>query len=146
MKHQAGFTLIELIMVIVILGILAATAMPKFADLRGDANISALNGLKGAMEATAMIAHGVHLTRGTASNVDVTIEGTAVSMVNGYPTGNAAGIVAAMNLDAAKFSWIDSPASAIAMSGAANTTCYVPYTEANGALAATTGTIVSTGC
>lgn len=49
MKRQGGFTLIELVVVIVILGILAVTAAPRFLNLQDDARESALQGLKGAM-------------------------------------------------------------------------------------------------
>lgn len=58
MKRQGGFTLIELVVVIVILGILAVTAAPRFLNLQDDARESTIQGLKGAMDGAAGIVYG----------------------------------------------------------------------------------------
>lgn len=85
MRKQTGFTLIELVLVIVIIGILAAFALPRFTDLSSDARRAALQGLAGGVRAGAALAHAQQLATGAGSAATLTIEGQSITLVNGYP-------------------------------------------------------------
>ncbi|NOI82994.1 type II secretion system protein [Vibrio tubiashii] len=93
MKRQGGFTLIELVVVIVILGILAVTAAPRFLNLQDDARNASLQGLKGAMQGASGIVYGKSAINGTESgNSSISMAGQTVNTTNGYPEASANGI------------------------------------------------------
>ena len=94
-RQQGGFTLIELIMVIVILGILAAFALPRFADLSGDAKKASLSGLAGSLKSAAAIARSSQLAARASLCTSVTVDGPSVAMLNGYPQALATGGISA---------------------------------------------------
>ena len=88
-QTQRGFTLIELVMVIVILGVLAATAIPKFVDLKTDAVTAATQGVAGALSSASAINYGsrsISSTRGAAVT-NCTDASNANIMQGGIPTG-----------------------------------------------------------
>ncbi len=84
-RQQSGFTLIELIMVIVILGILSAFAVPKFADLAGDAERAATEGARAAVKSASGIVHASYLVNNAAT---VVLEDVTVDIVDGYVSGS----------------------------------------------------------
>ncbi|MFZ6038948.1 type II secretion system protein [Vibrio natriegens] len=149
MKRQGGFTLIELVVVIVILGILAVTAAPRFLNLQDDARTASLQGLKGAIDGAAGITYGkaaVEGVEGTASGDSV--EGIALAY--GYPTVAGLDVAVAGLSDWQEFdlgtptagvkyyTFESTSATKIAAWVSDNTKgCYVKYTVATDATAAT---------
>jgi len=158
MKRQGGFTLIELVVVIVILGILAVTAAPRFLNLQSDARESSLQGLKGAMAGAAGIVYGRAAIDGveTQSSVTAASSASGIALTFGYPSATTDGIGNAVDgLGANDGDWIavsgsgstaTAPVIHYSFAGSASDTeCFVTY-ETNASAGAPTITVENGGC
>lgn len=145
MKQQKGFTLIELIIVIVILGILAVTAAPKFINIQDDAAESAAEGIAGALNSAAVSVRGAALVRGVAATGgNVSASGSNVAVVaGGYPAATAAGIGNAVEIDS---SWPSAVSGSTFVYQNASGNCVVSYSVTANATNPSFTATVNSGC
>jgi|SRR5450631_4153265 MSHA pilin protein MshA len=142
-----GFTLIELVVVITILGILAAFAIPKFIALDQQARIATVNGLVGTVKSAAALARS--LGQATGNPASVTMEGTAVAMLNNYPDSGSGGIPNAVNVAAADFTYVGTAGTSgtwTRVGAPTPATCIVVYTPATAAGVPPTVVPTTGGC
>lgn len=174
MKKSSGFTLIELVVVIVILGILAATAAPKFMDLQKDARVSALNGLMGAMKSANSMVYSKAILAGQdtidpgiicsnsepcSKDKDGVYTDNAVKLKYGHPAADKDGIVKALQDDIVEYSatevgdWVYLQNDqwiriypAVFKDSTNTTECYVQYTAPDSKDKNPEFKLVKTGC
>ncbi|WP_370304978.1 pilin [Sinimarinibacterium flocculans] len=155
-KHQSGFTLAEMTVVIVVLGILSAFFIPKFEKLIVDARIAKVERLAGTLQEAAAITHATQIAEQLGEAISVDMNGTAaggtVTMDNRYPTANTTGITAAIDsyiagsvFGADKGQFTDNGAGEYVLNGA-TADCKVTYVGPAAVGELPTVTVSTTGC
>lgn len=140
---QKGFTLVELVVVIVILGILAATALPRFVNLTDEARVAAVNGVAGGLRSAVAVIQSQYMATGNMTSTTVATVGGVNVTVNagtGIPVGTAAGIGNAMQaLDGFTPDYTAPAAVTFRPTNGGSATCQATYDGTSGAVGTATG-------
>lgn len=160
-QQQSGFTLIELVAVIVLLGILAVTALPRFVNLQGDAREATLRGIEAALRGADAQVYSKALIQNQTGATGTVVDGAdTIELVNGHPEATA---TTPANVDITELvapaggsgllGWASDTALTGALADGTTTvyygysaTCHVLYTEAASAQAGPTISVVATNC
>ena len=133
MNKSNGFTLIEMVVVIVIVSILAAFAVPTYLEIRSDARVSSIQTALGAVRAASAMAHALYLAPGT-SPATVTMDNVSVALTNGYPSYasilTAAGINTGTTAGSYTTTGMASPQLVTIVGATTPGSCLVSYTAA----------------
>jgi MSHA pilin protein MshA len=125
-RAQAGFKRVELIAVVVVLGIVASAAVPRYVGLETEARVAAVKHMGGVLKSAALMAHAVCQSQSCADEQVLVIRGQSITFLNGYPNAATIGRL----VESAEGFTRNAAGNRFTKAGASSAECWVQYNEA----------------